>query len=160
MVDAEDGFNFVDKRRTVAGDTVVDAVDAVDTTPRVPTDTEEPEPEPAVDHQASAAEPDDDEDPAEIWTLLQYCVHMLAAQSWQKLGLIADPRTAKVHRDLVQARVAIDAVGDLCSRLETAPDGILDAAARRELRNMVSDLRMNFVTQRNMAASEAPAAKS
>lgn len=65
----------------------------------------------------------------------------LAQVAWAKLGLQPDPITGTVSTDLAQAKVAVDAVADLCRPLE----GTLDAEDQRQLRNLVRDLQVNYV---------------
>ena len=137
MAEDESGFTFVDKRRTQAA---------------------APE-EPPV---AAEAAPDvvaeaDDETPAgeapDIYGVLGYCVSLLAAEAWQKLGLLADPETGEDVMDLAQAKVAIDAVGDLAARLEAAPPEALPDSLRRDLKTLLNDLRLNYVARRGNPAA-------
>lgn len=144
MAEEEAGFTFVDKRRAPA---------------ETPAETPalEPEPSPAIafenisEEESRAAETD----PMEAggmpgtYELIGYCLNLLASQSWQKLGLLADPQTGEAKPDLVEAKVAIDAVGDLAARLESAPETVIPADMRRELRTLLNDLRLNYVSQRD-----------
>jgi len=129
MPEEEASFTFVDKRHAVA----------------------EPEPvieEPVVEEQGEeafdggAARPD-------VYGLLGYCLSLLSAEAWHKLGLLADPQTGQAQADLPQAKVAIDAVGDLAARLEAAPEASVPASMRRELKTLLNDLRLNYVAQRD-----------
>ena len=70
-------------------------------------------------------------------------IDILHQGSWIAMGLVADPSTHEMKRDLEQARIAIDCVGYLASKVE--PD--LDDRTRRELKSLVSDLQINFVQQ-------------
>lgn len=74
---------------------------------------------------------------------LAVCVNMLSEVAWVKIGLIPNPVSGKIEKDLAQARVAIDAVGDLVQRLEP----LVDQTERRDLQVMLSNLRINFVEQ-------------
>jgi len=135
MAEEETGFTFVDKRRaqaeaepgteagpeTVIGETAVDPVEDYDA---------EPGGAPSV------------------YELLGYCVSLLASQAWQKLGLLADPQTGEANTDLPEAKVAIDTVGDLIARMETAPESVFPNATRREMRTLLNDLRLNYVSHR------------
>ena len=132
----EEGFTFVDKRRTQA---------------------EAPEPPPgAVETRAATPEPlpaeADDAFEAggapSTYDLIGYCINLLASQAWQKMGLLADPQTGEAKPDLADAKVAIDTVSDLAARLESAPDALVPADLRRELRTLLNDLRLNYVSQR------------
>ncbi len=86
------------------------------------------------------------------YDLIGYCINLLASQAWQKMGLLADPQTGEAQPDLAEAKVAIDTVGDLAARLETAPEALVPADLRRELRTLLNDLRLNYVSQRGQAA--------
>lgn len=79
----------------------------------------------------------------DVWGLLHYCFLLLHASAWQKMGLVPDPATGKVVKDLEQARVAIDTAAYLAERLESR----LTGQQLRDLRAMLSDLRLNFVQQ-------------
>ena len=146
MAEEEAGFTFVDKRRTQAA------------TPAETVTAAEPEPPQA---QVFAADdgPSDEMDEAgaagvapTTYDLIGYCINLLSSQAWQKLGLLADPQTGEAEPDLADAKVAIDAVGDLAARLETAPEAIISADMRRDLHTLLNDLRLNYVSQRGPSA--------
>ena len=150
MAEEEAGFTFVDKRRTQAAA----PAEAVTETAAAA----EPEP---VQAQAFAADDGsgdqmDQEGAAGIapttYDLIGYCINLLSSQAWQKLGLLADPQTGEAEPDLAEAKVAIDAVGDLAGRLETAPEAVISADMRRDLHTLLNDLRLNYVSQRGPSA--------
>jgi hypothetical protein len=140
MPEEEEGFTFVDKRRTQAVD--------------IP-ESESGEQAGRDESQAAAASPSSDLDSdnetgeTDIYGILGYFTSLLATEAWQKLGLIANPQTGEAKADLAQARVAIDTVGDLVARLEGAPDSSVPQQARRELRTLLNDLRLNYVSRQN-----------
>ena len=145
MAEEDTGFTFVDRRRTVP-----------DTAPETPAETHA-EPAPvveAVSGKENLADADDEGDgrAPTTYDLLGYCINLLASQAWQKLGLLADPQTGEAKPDLAEAKVAIDAVGDLASRLEAAPGDVVPADLRRDLKTLVNDLRLNYVSQRGPSA--------
>lgn len=78
-----------------------------------------------------------------VETILAVMVEQLASVAWQRLGLQADPFTGKTERDLDQARQAIDAVSAIAPILSSG----LDEDDRRQIANLVNDLRANFVNQ-------------
>jgi hypothetical protein len=142
MAEEEAGFTFVDKRRTQAEG----PVEAVAAAP--------PEP---LEATVEAGGSESDEDGAggvapSTYDLIGYCINLLSSQAWQKLGLLADPQTGEAKPDLAEAKVAIDTVGDLAARLETAPDAVISADMRRDLRTLLNDLRLNYVSQRGPSA--------
>lgn len=155
MAEEEAGFTFVDKRKVVGEGQVSSAENE---TPVSASQTVE-----SVSDDASALYDDTADDLSDgiegdgiadgeapnVYMLLQYCVQLLAADSWQKMGLIANPQTGVVVTDLAQAKVAIDAVTDLVGRLESAPADAVSDAERRELKNLLNNLRLNYVNQRS-----------
>lgn len=131
----EEGFTFVDKRRT--------QVDAAAEAEASNSTVDEP-----VGGAADDASENSDINP-DVYGMIGYCISLLSAEAWQKLGLITNPQTGQVQADLDQAKVAIDTVGDLAVRLESAPAEIVPETYRRDLRTLLNDLRLNYVGQRN-----------
>ena len=70
-------------------------------------------------------------------------VGLLAEQSWVAMGLVADPITGKIRKNLPDARRGIDALADLLRHLE--PDATPEE--KRELQMALSNLRVNFIQQ-------------
>ena len=87
------------------------------------------------------AEESSPKEPVDIYQVLAALVEQMASISWQKLGLQPDIMTGQIQQDLVQARVAIDAVAKLVEVLE----GGLDDEDKRRVQGMVRDLRINWV---------------
>lgn len=81
--------------------------------------------------------------PPSVQDRILMCIEILHQGAWIAMGLIANPVTGKIERDLAQARMAIDSVAFLAEKVE----GDLDEATRREIKRVVSDLQMNFVRQ-------------
>jgi hypothetical protein len=77
----------------------------------------------------------------DVPSALRFCVQMLQEIAWMKLGLVASPSSGKIEQDLPQAKVAIDAVGDLATRLNP----FAGESERREMQTLLSNLRINFV---------------
>ena len=141
MTDDSNGFTFVDKRKTV--------IDA--SQDESPSDEQEAVSEPAVE-SVEAAESAPEVEPSgqapDVYMLVNYALQMFITTAWQRLGLWADPASGEVKVDLEQARVAIDVVGDLVGRLDSAPESSLSERDRRELKRILNDLRMNYVSRR------------
>lgn len=76
------------------------------------------------------------------------CINWLHEGAWIALGLVQDPATEKIEQDLEGARIAIDSIAFLAEKV----DAKLDEATRRDLNNLVRDLRLNFVQQQSRAA--------
>ncbi len=142
MAEDESGFTFVDKRRAQS-----DPAAPVESAPPPPT-TQETSPFEAADGEAEA----NGGQAPDVYSMIGYCISLLSAEAWQKMGLLADPNTGEAAPDLPQAKVAIDAVNDLAARLESAPEEIVPASLRRDLHSLMNDLRLNYVSQRDAAS--------
>jgi len=99
--------------------------------------------EPENESGAEGAPPEQELEPLDVYALLRLTVAQLSAAAWQKMGLQPDPFTNALHRDIVQARVAIDCVGLLAEKL--LPQ--LHGQEARDLQSVLTDLRLNFVRQ-------------
>jgi len=140
MADEEQGFTFVDKRRAAVETPAEEAARA------------DAEPPAEIPEQAANPMPDEAETgPSDIYSVLGYCLSILASEAWQLLGLIADQRTGEAKQDLTQAKVAIDAASDLAARLESAPAEFVPEALKRDLRTLLQDLRLNYVSQQGQS---------
>lgn len=64
-----------------------------------------------------------------------------AAIAWQKLGLQPDIVTGAIEQDLEQAKTIIDFVAHTAEFVEPR----LDESDRREVQNLVRNLRINYV---------------
>jgi len=71
--------------------------------------------------------------------ILEWAAAMLTARAWQSMGLVVDPATGELARDLTEARAAIDAL-EAIARCVPAPRS-------RELEVLLADLRLNYVRQ-------------
>ena len=73
--------------------------------------------------------------------LLVWMLGVLGAKAWQAMGLVPNPLSGKIERDLPDARVAIDAL----SALLDAAKPHLDDRVRRDTEALLTTLRLNFV---------------
>lgn len=153
----EEGFTFVDKRRV--------AEQGEDSSPAQDSETDEGT-GPAPDSEAPEEDEDDDLDlaadeaegeeggqslaAAGAFGIASYAIGLLSMSAWQFLGLVPDPQTKKAQRDLPQARIAIDCVAGMVDALDKA-SGAVDPKTMADLKRVLSDLRLNYVTQSNMA---------
>lgn len=143
--DESPGFSVVDKRRTAqAAEKPKKAAKA-----KVKAETAKAEPDSAAEEPIGAAPESSPEyhqgDLPEL-TLrdrMLMCIDILHQSAWVNLGLVADPASGEVTRDLGSARIAIDSVAFLADRIEPR----LDEATAREIKRVVSDLQINFVRQ-------------
>jgi hypothetical protein len=67
----------------------------------------------------------------------------LGDQAWRMMGLVANPATGAVERDMAKAKLAIDCVQFLVDKVSPH----LEEPRRRELRTLVTNLQINFVQQ-------------
>lgn len=107
----------------------------------------EEEPEVQVE-EPKAEEPQVEEDeyklpPVTVESVLRSFIEVLGVQCWQWMGLLKNPVTGEMNKDLVQAKIAIDTIGMLANQLE----GRINEAERSELQVILSDLRINYVRQ-------------
>jgi hypothetical protein len=85
--------------------------------------------------------------PVEVSAVLRLCIAQLGAVAWQKMGLQPDPFTNAIHKDIAQARTAIDATAALVEKL--LPQ--LGGQEARDYQSLLVDLRMNFLKQADTA---------
>jgi hypothetical protein len=78
----------------------------------------------------------------DTYTTLKLFLSILAGQTWRKMGLVVDPQTNKVEKDMDQARVAIDCFQLILKRIE----GNLTEDEKKKLTGLLSDLQLNFVS--------------
>jgi hypothetical protein len=137
-MDEESPLEFTDKRvrdaQDEAGRPATDAVPAPEAADLPPDETAEDEPLAAMD----------------VYALLTTTISLLSSGAWAWMGLTASPFTGKMEKDLPQAKTAIDTVAFLVDQVEPR----LSETERRDLRNMLSNLRLNYVQQ-----MQTPAAK-
>lgn len=76
-----------------------------------------------------------------VHELIMVATDQIASVAWSKLGLHPDPISGQISTDLEEAKVAIDVVAYLASVLEPK----LSPEDKREMQNLVSNLRLNFV---------------
>jgi hypothetical protein len=79
----------------------------------------------------------------DVYSVLALFLGELRNLAWLRMGLVANPGTGQIERDMAQAKVAIDTVAFLAQQIEP----YVPAQERLPLRALVSDLQMNFVEQ-------------
>ena len=75
--------------------------------------------------------------------LVRVFIAELHARAWIHMGLVVDPATNLVGKDLAQARLAIDCIGGLVEQIAPAAA----KPERDEMERMLADLRINFLRQ-------------
>lgn len=79
--------------------------------------------------------------PLVVEELVVMMIDQLAAVAWQKMGLQPDMLSGTVDKNIEGARLAVDAVAALVPLVESK----LEESDRREMHNLVRNLRLNFV---------------
>ncbi len=73
--------------------------------------------------------------------LLAWFLSLLAAKAWEAMGLVPNPATGKIQKNLEEARTAIDAYAAILDVTRAR----LDSGPRREMETLLMTLRLNFV---------------
>jgi hypothetical protein len=73
--------------------------------------------------------------------LFVWFISMLSGKTWEYLGLIMNPETKKINKDLKKAKIAIDTVAFLYDQIK---DDINQEDFKR-IENLLANLRMNYV---------------
>jgi len=79
----------------------------------------------------------------DVGTLVQFFISELSARAWIHMGLLQNPITKLVVKDLPQARLAIDCVAALVEKLRPQ----LEDKEKRQYDSLLNDLRLNFIQQ-------------
>lgn len=79
--------------------------------------------------------------PKDVSSLVKSLIPMMASQAWIFMGKVVNPLQRRVTRDVEQARLAVDCV----TALLEAVDRFLTAEERQQLRQLASELRVNFL---------------
>jgi Domain of unknown function (DUF1844) len=94
------------------------------------------------------------QEPMDAAAVFPELIEVLASLAWQKLGLHADTITGRTVQQLDQAKLCIDGVAALAGLIEPQ----LEPGDQRRLRSLVTDLRLNFVQQTELAKERASSA--
>lgn len=145
MSEEDKEYEVVDKRKIkINKDGDVEVVEGAN---RQANESPQPnEEEASAKTEEAAGEEEYQMQPADVYSLLKSFIGILGAHAWQWLGLVKNPLTGKIEKDLGQAKVAIDALALLIGHIESN----LQPEEINELKGMLSDLRMNFVRQSGM----------
>jgi len=108
----------------------------------VDAEADTPRPSQSASEVEAGAEP---EAPVSAGALITTCLSLLAARAWEAMGLVPNPRTKQIERNLDDAQLAIDAAAALA---EVVRPRVTDAE-RREIETLVANLRINFVEQKS-----------
>ena len=73
--------------------------------------------------------------------LFVWFVSMLSGKAWEYLGLIMNPETKEMNKDLKKAKIAIDTVAFLYDQIKDD----LNLEDFKRIENLLANLRMNYV---------------
>lgn len=82
--------------------------------------------------------------PPSVFDFILASVEQYSSLAWQRMGLQPDLLTGKIHRDLSEAKVAIDLTTHLASFIEPLLE---DDEDKKRIHNLIRDLRLNYVEQ-------------
>ena len=80
---------------------------------------------------------------SDLLSTLAVAINLIQSQAFIQMGLIADPTSGLVARDMIQAKKTIDFLSVLLEKFK--PHLPADAAAN--IQNALSDLRLNYINQ-------------
>jgi hypothetical protein len=109
-----------------------------------PNPSEPPKDDPKTDTETSDSAPDEVVDIAAlpVWQIIPIIMGIFDRVAWQRLGLVVNPQSQKIEKDLEQARVAIDCYENLLKLLgDKVPSDI-----KRHLEGRLTDLKLNYST--------------
>jgi len=147
--EAEETFTVRDRRRFYTEDDTESAATAETApTPVVSGEVEYVDEDEEDDSEMEGSDGYDTAALPDVYSVLALFLGELRNLAWMRMGLIANPGTGQIERDLAQAKVAIDTVGFLASQLEP----VVAPEERLPLKALVSDLQVNFVEQSKRGA--------
>jgi hydroxylamine reductase (hybrid-cluster protein) len=73
--------------------------------------------------------------------LFVWFISMLSGKAWEYLGLIMNPETKEINKDLKKAKIAVDTVAFLYDQVKDD----LNPEDFKRIENLLANLRMNYV---------------
>ena len=73
--------------------------------------------------------------------LFVWFISMLSGKAWEYLGLIMNPETKEINKDLKKAKITIDTVAFLYDQIKDD----LNPEDFKRIENLLANLRMNYV---------------
>ncbi len=105
-----------------------------------PSDASQPEPKTSATPEDQSSEGVVDIAALSVWQVIPIFLGILDRVAWQRIGLVVNPQSQKIEKDLEQARVAIDCYENLLKQLgDTIPP-----EAKRHLITRLTDLKLNY----------------
>ena len=79
----------------------------------------------------------------DTYTLMRIFIGLLANQAWQDIGLVMNPQTQKIEKNIERAKTSIDCIAFLIEKLEPQ----IQNEEKEKLKSLLTDLQLNFVQQ-------------
>lgn len=86
-----------------------------------------------------------------VLNVINFVLSLLIEYAWQKMGLLANPVTGKIERNIEEARFAIDTIAILLEHVKPR----LDGREYDQLRQTLTTLRINYVEQAGKGEGES-----
>ncbi len=77
----------------------------------------------------------------DLTTLFVWFISMLSGKAWEYLGLIMNPETKKLNKDLKKAKISIDTIAFLFDQVKDT----LNKEDFNRIESLLANLRMNYV---------------
>jgi len=77
----------------------------------------------------------------DLLTLFIWFISMLNGKAWEYLGLIMNPETKEINKDLKRAKIAIDTIAFLFDQIKDT----LNKEDFKRIESLLANLRMNYV---------------
>jgi hypothetical protein len=77
----------------------------------------------------------------DLSVLFVWFISMLSGKAWEYLGLIMNPETKEINKDIKKAKIAIDTVAFLYDQIKDD----LNPEDFKRIENLLANLRMNYV---------------
>lgn len=76
-----------------------------------------------------------------LTTLFVWFIGILNGKAWEHLGLLMNPETKEIKKDLKKAKISIDSVEFLYNQIKEE----LEVADRKQIEDILANLQLNYV---------------
>ncbi len=83
--------------------------------------------------------------PVSVKEIILSFIGILSETGWEYMGLIANKITGKIHKDMDEAKLAIDTIDVLFEKIKDK----LEDKEIRDIEKLIDDLKINYVMQLN-----------
>jgi hypothetical protein len=112
---------------------------------------DEPQVEAPPEPESEAADEAEERQPVNVFALAQFYLSIFADLAFQRMGIHADGATGIVVKDMQQAKAAVDIASFLADQIMP----MVGDTGKRELMNLVRDLRLNYAKQAQSSSDQA-----